>query len=341
MPNPSIEKIASIALKHGSRLTISGGYLAAKQSSAWRWQSVGSTMFAAADLCVREKLAVVHKNGFGMVTEVLLPLFQNLDLDGTRLTTIAARARMTKPSMLELVDKAEALGFVARQPDPQDARAKIILFTPTGLQLLEIMRKGVTQAERHLARAVGASFVAELKTMLTRYVDIAINQAGGISALKMSQKNTAWRMQSVSRVLFSATDIFVRDILHHLQQHGFPSVSEVHITLFRHLDLEGTRLTEIAARAGMTKQAMLELVDKAETLGFVERRPDPLDRRAKIVSFTLKGEEMLGQLRLGVAYAERRLVKSTSKSFVETTKTQLKAYTEAYRHKPPARGSIN
>ena len=286
-------------------------------------------MFATADMLVREKLAILHQNGFDMITEVLLAVFQNLDVDGTRLTTIAARARMTKSGMLELVDKAEALGFVARRPDPRDARAKNIQFTSDGLQLLEVIHKGVAQAERRLARAVGAAFLAEVRMTLTRYVDAAAGPADDTSGLKMSRKNSAWRMQSISRVLFSATDVFVRDILHHLHTHGFPRVSEVQIKLFRNLDLGGTRLTEIAARARMTKPSMLELVDKAESLGFVERRPDPLDRRAKIVAFTVLGEAMLDQLRRGVIDAERRLVKATSKAFVETMKTQFDTHTRA------------
>ena len=53
------------------------------------------------------------------------------------------------------------------------------------------------------------------------------------------------------------------------------------MALVQNLDLYGTRLTEIAARAGMAKQSMLELVDKAERLSLVERRPDPDDQRAQ------------------------------------------------------------
>ncbi len=53
--------------------------------------------------------------------------------------------------------------------------------------------------------------------------------------------------------------------------------------------VDGLRLGELAERAGMTAQSMGELVDDLEGLGYVERRPDPTDRRAKRVHLTGKG----------------------------------------------------
>lgn len=53
---------------------------------------------------------------------------------------------------------------------------------------------------------------------------------------------------------------------------------------------DGLRLKELAARASMTPQSMGELVDELEELGYVERRPDPTDRRAKRIRLTRKGK---------------------------------------------------
>jgi DNA-binding MarR family transcriptional regulator len=56
-----------------------------------------------------------------------------------------------------------------------------------------------------------------------------------------------------------------------------------HSGVFAHIDLDGTRLTELANRANMTPQAMGELVDDLERLGYVRRVPDQSDRRAKLI----------------------------------------------------------
>jgi DNA-binding MarR family transcriptional regulator len=66
-----------------------------------------------------------------------------------------------------------------------------------------------------------------------------------------------------------------------------------HSMVFVHIDLDGIRLTELAARASMTPQAMGELVDDLQQLGYVERIPDPTDRRAKLIVLTDRGFDNL------------------------------------------------
>ena len=58
------------------------------------------------------------------------------------------------------------------------------------------------------------------------------------------------------------------------------------------LDDEGTRVSVLAERAQMTKQSMAELVVHLERHGYVERVPDPADRRAKLVRATSRGREV-------------------------------------------------
>ena len=71
---------------------------------------------------------------------------------------------------------------------------------------------------------------------------------------------------------------------------GFPQ-RPAHSAVMAHIDVEGgTRLTTIASRANITPQAAGELVDDLERLGYVVRRPDPDDRRAKRVVLTERGQ---------------------------------------------------
>ena len=65
-----------------------------------------------------------------------------------------------------------------------------------------------------------------------------------------------------------------------------------HSAVMAHIDIDGgTRLTTIAARANITPQAVGELVDDLERLGYVVRWPDPDDRRAKRIVLTDRGRE--------------------------------------------------
>jgi DNA-binding MarR family transcriptional regulator len=72
-----------------------------------------------------------------------------------------------------------------------------------------------------------------------------------------------------------------------------PPVRAAHTALFPHLDFEGIRLTDLAARVGVTKQAVGQLVDDLARLGMVERVADPTDRRAKRVRFSRRGHAAL------------------------------------------------
>lgn len=69
---------------------------------------------------------------------------------------------------------------------------------------------------------------------------------------------------------------------------GYPQKPS-HSAVFAQIRSEGNRLTDLARGANMPPQAMGELVDELEELGYVERRPDPTDRRAKLIVLTDRG----------------------------------------------------
>ena len=84
----------------------------------------------------------------------------------------------------------------------------------------------------------------------------------------------------------------IRKLHARLENEGFGDIRDGHGCVFGFIDLEsGSRLTELAERAGLTKQAVGEAVAELEELGYVERLPDPRDRRAKIIKLTARGLE--------------------------------------------------
>ena len=92
-------------------------------------------------------------------------------------------------------------------------------------------------------------------------------------------------------------DVFVLlndRVLVRLAERGHGVVRPVHSAVFEHLDDAGTTVTVLAERANMTKQAMAELVAHLEAHGYVDREPDPADRRAKLVRPTALGREVVG-----------------------------------------------
>lgn len=94
----------------------------------------------------------------------------------------------------------------------------------------------------------------------------------------------------IGALLRVPANAFQRRIAEALQQR-WPELRPAHMVVFQHLDHPpgGTRLTDLAERAQLSKQALIEVVDFMEKHGHVERIPDPTDRRAKLLRMTGKG----------------------------------------------------
>ena len=292
---------------------------------AWRDRNVGRLLFAATALFLREKLKAAADGGLELA-EAQCRLLQNLDRDGTRLTRLAARAIMPKQSMSEAVDAAELSNLVERQTDPQDRRAKIVTLTATGRFALRRLSEAVAEAERRMAQVIGATMLASIKTRLGEYV--AASDLSMISAADQTLRvgTEGWSGIDAGRMMVLTRRLFVSDVLQVVREGG-ADFTEVRLALFRALDLGGTRLTDLAARAGMTKPAMAEIVDKAGAAGLITRLSDPADGRAKIVSLTAQGRRVLDLMGAGVGRAEARLAAVTDPVFVEDLRASLKAYT--------------
>lgn len=102
-----------------------------------------------------------------------------------------------------------------------------------------------------------------------------------------------WRQQHIGRLFLLAHRDFSERALEKLTARGHAGLGIAHTTLLPHIDLEGTRMTVLAERAGVTKQAVGQLVADLEQRGYVARTVDPRDRRAVLVTFTAAGERFL------------------------------------------------
>lgn len=81
----------------------------------------------------------------------------------------------------------------------------------------------------------------------------------------------------------------VEEIHDTLAQAGYPEIRPAHGIVFQFIGKEGARLTELAAKAQMTKQSMSYLVEYLEKEGHLERTDDETDKRAKVFRLTKKG----------------------------------------------------
>jgi DNA-binding MarR family transcriptional regulator len=127
-------------------------------------------------------------------------------------------------------------------------------------------------------------------------------EAGALRARLEIEKraSTIQVLFKVARLLDEAALARVAD------RHKGPPLRRSHTSLLPHIALRGTRITDLAEKLGITKQAVSKLVDDLEALGMLAREPDPEDARARLVVFTKRGKEGLfeGLAVLGALEAE-------------------------------------
>jgi DNA-binding MarR family transcriptional regulator len=97
------------------------------------------------------------------------------------------------------------------------------------------------------------------------------------------------------------------ELIERLAERGHPEVRLPHGNVLQYLDDAGTRVSVLSERAHLTKQAMAQLVEHLEHHGYVERVPDPADRRARRVRATARGREVYAVVRDFIADVDARL----------------------------------
>jgi DNA-binding MarR family transcriptional regulator len=131
----------------------------------------------------------------------------------------------------------------------------------------------------------------------------------------------------VGRLLFAVQ----RELFATLAARGFGDTRPRHGAVLAYLDPEGTRATELARLSGRHKQVIGTLVDELEELGYVERRPDPADRRAKLVRPTERGLAQMSAADEIVAAIQGRHESRLGREAYEDFKATLRDVTDYQR----------
>jgi DNA-binding MarR family transcriptional regulator len=101
------------------------------------------------------------------------------------------------------------------------------------------------------------------------------------------------RVVTLISLLRRTTHLMVDEITSRLEAAGFPDSPPSFHPIFENIDPDGTRLTTLAQRAGLTHQSVGEVIAVLVQRGYVERIPDPADRRAKLVRLTKSGRQLV------------------------------------------------
>jgi DNA-binding MarR family transcriptional regulator len=93
-----------------------------------------------------------------------------------------------------------------------------------------------------------------------------------------------------------------------LKERGWAQITKAQSQVFISIGEGVTRPSEIAARMSVTRQAIHQTINELVSFGYVSLEPDPSDRRAKIVTYTDKGQEIGQNTVLGLSEIEAQLI---------------------------------
>ena len=101
------------------------------------------------------------------------------------------------------------------------------------------------------------------------------------------------RRLRIGQLLVNHVRLFREALYQRTVERGFADMRPAHLQVFGSIKADGTRLTDLADWTNMGRSSMAELIDDLEEKGYVERRPDPSDGRAKLVCLTERGWEAM------------------------------------------------
>ena len=138
---------------------------------------------------------------------------------------------------------------------------------------------------------------------------------------------------NVGVLMFIPYRAMEKELLDALAGQGFDDITLAQARVFQRIDRHGSRLTDLAEAAQLTKQTVGFLVDQLESAGYVERTPDPRDGRARLVRVAARGAEATRASLAVVAEIEARWVAhlgATRAAQLREALTMLREITDPY-----------
>jgi len=142
----------------------------AAEIQARRWNNIGRLLGGGYNIFNDRAVAHVRAAGFDDFSFVH-KLVRIMNVDGTQINVLAKRAGMTPQAMGRLVRRVEARGYVTVTQDDGDGRARRVLYTDKGFELVDAALDGITATQDMIADKLGEDDMAELRRILSKLID--------------------------------------------------------------------------------------------------------------------------------------------------------------------------
>jgi DNA-binding MarR family transcriptional regulator len=215
------------------------------------------------------------------------PYITIIGSDGARLSDIADCLGISRQAANQTANQIEAAGYIKRQADPQDGRAKLLMATRRGVAL---RRDGTREAARLQQQMEDIVCADAIKNS----IDALAILSDRLGLLLPSSGDTAGAYEARLAGLLPRLRNYINLRLMHLTAaRGHPALKQSFGQVLTAIGPAGGRIQQMAQTQGVSKQAISAVVTELEDLGYIRRVPDQADARQVLVRFTGKGHRLI------------------------------------------------
>jgi len=220
---------------------------------------------------------------------------------GARPGELADQLGISKQSCNQTINQIEQAGYLARTPDPQDGRARVVVLTGQGRELLRQGSELLGVIEAEIARFIGAARLQQLIGLLAqlyRGLDLPAIRVPG---------NPAETGAALGGLLPRISDHMMQRLMELTRAKGHPGLKMSYAQVLSLIGPEGGRIQQMARIQEVSKQAIAAVAKELETLGYIRRETDPEDARQVLLILSERGLQLLTDSVNSVAELEREL----------------------------------
>lgn len=202
---------------------------------------------------------------------------------GIGLTDLAEALSVSRQAVNQTVNQIEKVGYLRRETDPADGRARRAVLTEHGRQLIDDGAELLARVDQEFTEILGKPGINHLREDLqTLCASLGFEPAG--SGARRS--TLGWLLPRISNSL-------MQELMRRTRAKGHPGLKMSYGQVLTLMAPEGGRIQEMARINEVSKQAISVIARELEDLGYLQRRTDPRDARQVILGFTPAGIELL------------------------------------------------
>ncbi len=202
---------------------------------------------------------------------------------GTRITDLAEQLSISKQAVNQTINQIENAGYLERQPDPSDGRAKRVVLTAAGEQLLADGSDLLTEIEAEFAALIGKQ----------RTKRLAHHLAALYSALDLVKPAYPQQATALGWLLPRISDYTMQRLMELTRRRGHPSLKLSFAQVLIFMGPDGGRIQQMARINEVSKQAIGFIAHELEAQGYLYRETDIVDGRQVLLKLTVAGAKLI------------------------------------------------